>query len=69
MLLFRSLHELAAARGDGLHPALLKVMTRSKAWVDIESALQPAPAYRPSDIDFPANDAVPRGVAFRADEH
>ena len=67
MLLFRSMHEIAAARGDGLHSALLKMMTRPKAWADIESALQSAPADR--HIGFPDNDAPPRRLMpFPADE-
>ena len=66
MLLLRSMHELAAARGDGLHPYLLKMMTQPKARADIESALQSLSADR--HIGFPDNDApVRRLMPFRAE--
>lgn len=63
MLLLRSMHELAAARGDGLHPSLLKMMAQPEAWADIESAQQSASADR--QIGFPDNNApLGRLMAF-----
>jgi hypothetical protein len=68
MLLLRSLHAMAASRGDGLHPELLNMMARSKAWADIECSLA-APDKPPGlDVAIPDNDALPEGVLpFLAD--
>lgn len=42
MTLFGALHAIAAQRGDGLHPKLLKAITRSTAWPVVERAIETA---------------------------
>jgi hypothetical protein len=36
MTLLRGLHSIAAQRGDGLRPELLRVFTPSHAWTEVE---------------------------------
>jgi hypothetical protein len=36
IILLRALHSIAAPRGDGLHPKLLRVVAPSPAWADVE---------------------------------
>jgi hypothetical protein len=38
MTLLRLLHSIAAARGDGLRPELLEMITPSATWSDIKRA-------------------------------
>ena len=56
---FLSLHTLAAARGDGLHPEFVKLFTRLAAGADAtlsESALPPAGlAFEPATKDSASN--------------
>lgn len=36
MTLLRGFHAIAAQRGDGLRPELLEMMSRSRAWSNVE---------------------------------
>jgi hypothetical protein len=70
MMLLRSLHAMAASRGDGLHPELLNMMTRSKAWAEIECSL--AGGVLPDKplslgVSTQDNDPLPGGVLPFAD--
>jgi hypothetical protein len=70
MMLLRSLHAMAASRRDGLHPELLNMMARSKAWAEIECSLAGASPDKPLSLGVatPDNDPLPGGVLpFLAD--
>ncbi|TRC98348.1 ATP-dependent DNA ligase [Mesorhizobium sp. WSM4303] len=57
MKLLRSLHEIAASRGEGLHPDLLRMIKRSETWAGIEAALQDGPEI--DGLAQPANNVLP----------